>query len=82
MRLKDFRTSAGFTQRELARKAGISRSSVSHVENGRYPPSPMFSRAVCRALGEELGLRIHTWNLFPDHFKPLEIPSNGKPDSH
>ena len=68
MRLKQLRRSAGMTQRDLARRAGLSRSAVSHVESGRYAPSVRFAGKVCRALAAELGAPVHTWQLFPECF--------------
>lgn len=69
--LRDWRRSAGLTQRELARAARISRAAVSHVETGRYPPTAAFARRVCCALSEQLDTTLRPWELFPGEFKPL-----------
>lgn len=69
--LRDWRRSAGLTQRELARAARISRAAVSHVETGRYPPTAAFAHRVCQALTERLGVQLRPWELFPGQFKPL-----------
>ena len=37
--VKEFRTSAGMTQQDLADAAGVSRQSVISIERGRYVPS-------------------------------------------
>ncbi len=68
MRLRTLRESAGLTQRDLARLAKISRSSISHVECGRYPPTAAFGGKVCRALSEALGVNVRTWDVFPGRF--------------
>ncbi len=41
----------GWSQGELARRASISQSAISHVLNGMRAPGPDFCRAVARALG-------------------------------
>jgi transcriptional regulator with XRE-family HTH domain len=68
MRLREIRRAAGMTQRELARRAGLSRSAVSHVEQGRYSPSARFAGKVCRALAAELDTPLRTWEIFPGSF--------------
>jgi transcriptional regulator with XRE-family HTH domain len=51
--LERFRTRAGFSQNELARKAGVSPSYVNRLEKGgRQPPS----RDVMHRIAEALGL--------------------------
>jgi transcriptional regulator with XRE-family HTH domain len=73
MGLREWRVSSGLTQRELANLAVISRSGVSNVEQGLYPPSAGFAGKVCRALSKALGQRVNTWDIWPDEFQPLEI---------
>ena len=68
MTLREWREAAGLTQRELANLARVARSSVSHIENGRYRPTPGFAGKVCRTLSEVLGCTINTWDVFPDTF--------------
>jgi DNA-binding XRE family transcriptional regulator len=68
MKLRTLRESAGLTQRGLARLARVSRSSISHVETGRYPPTAAFAGKICRALSEALGVRVQTWDVFPGRF--------------
>jgi transcriptional regulator with XRE-family HTH domain len=50
--LRDLRRSAGFSQRELALRAGLDFSYISKVENGRTPP-PAADTVVklCRIMG-------------------------------
>jgi len=71
-----WRRAAGLTQKELARKARVSRSTVSHVENGRYEPSCGFAGKVCRALSEALATPLYTWDVFPACFaRPAALPA-------
>jgi transcriptional regulator with XRE-family HTH domain len=49
--LKDLRTKAGFTLRDLATKVGVDVSYLSKIENGRVPPP---SEAVVFKLAEAL----------------------------
>ncbi|KLU63771.1 HTH-type transcriptional regulator SinR [Desulfosporosinus acididurans] len=56
--LKTYRKQKGFTQVELAKKAGISRSYLADVEAGRYNPSLDTLTAVAKALNIETGLLI------------------------
>ncbi len=43
LRIKEYRLLRGLTQKELARKLGISRSYLSEIENGKYDiPSSLF----------------------------------------
>lgn len=58
-RIKDFRTAAGMTQKELAQRIGVSEISVSDYERGRRFPrmTPLFR------LTELLGCTVE--DLFP-----------------
>jgi transcriptional regulator with XRE-family HTH domain len=76
MSLRDWRESAGLTQRELARLARIARASISHIENGYYPPTAGFAGKVCRALSAQLGCTLHTWELFPGVFRAPLLPDS------
>jgi len=71
MKLRDWRESAGLTQRELAGLAVVARSAISHVETGRVRPTAAFAGRICRALSRHLGRPVETWELFPECFKPL-----------
>ena len=71
-----WRRAAGLTQKELARQARVSRSSISHIENGRYEPSCGFAGKVCRALSLALAAPLYTWNVFPASFeRPAALPA-------
>ena len=37
--IKEYRTGKGWTQEELAKKAGVSRQSIVSIERGKYIPS-------------------------------------------
>jgi transcriptional regulator with XRE-family HTH domain len=77
MGLRDWRKAAGLTQAEIARMASVSRAAVSHVETKRIPPSAGFAGKVCRALSHELGMQVHTWDVFPDEFTNLQTRRAG-----
>lgn len=47
------RYSAGMSQRDLAKKAGISTNTVNKVEKGNQRPTPMTLRKLAAALGVE-----------------------------
>ncbi len=38
-RIKELRTSFGWTQEQLSQKLGVSRQTIISIENGRYSPS-------------------------------------------
>ena len=38
-RIKELRTSFGWTQEQLSKKLGVSRQTIISIENGRYRPS-------------------------------------------
>lgn len=38
-RIKELRSSFGYTQEQLSEKLGVSRQTVISIENGRYKPS-------------------------------------------
>lgn len=52
------RSLAGLTQREVARRAGISQSMVAHVESGRAIPSLDVLRRLAGATGHDLSIRL------------------------
>jgi len=72
--LKDWRRSAGLTQNALARQAAVSRTSISHIECGRYRPSVAFANKVCRTLSSRFKRPIALWQVFPGSFRrPPEV---------
>ena len=52
-RVRWHRMRHGWTQEQLARKAGVSRGTVTRVESGSERPLPRTSEALARALGVE-----------------------------
>ena len=76
--LRDWRRGLGLSQAQLARLACISRSSISHVETGRFKPTPRLAGRLCRALGARLGRELTRWELFPRIFRPLPGPGAGR----
>lgn len=53
-RLRDFRSNAGLSQRELARRAGLTHGTISQIENERISPSIGTMRVILDALGMTL----------------------------
>ena len=48
--LKELRKLAGLTQQELSENAGVSRKSISAVENGIYIPSTVLALKIAKTL--------------------------------
>jgi transcriptional regulator with XRE-family HTH domain len=48
--LKQLRLEAGVSQEELARKAGVSRTAITMMENKQRNPTVLFCHALCEAL--------------------------------
>ncbi|GIV63259.1 MAG: transcriptional regulator [Bellilinea sp.] len=58
-RLEQFRLQKGWTQQELAQKAGVTRQTIISLESGRYNPSILLAFRLARLFGvpiEELFL--------------------------
>ena len=51
-RLKELRARDGYNQTELAKKAGISRQTVSLIERNDFTPSILTSIKIARIFGE------------------------------
>ncbi|MDO4666792.1 MAG: helix-turn-helix transcriptional regulator [Streptococcus sp.] len=51
-RLKELRARNNLNQTELAKKAGISRQTVSLIERGEYLPSILIALKIARIFGE------------------------------
>ncbi|EOE6834058.1 helix-turn-helix transcriptional regulator [Staphylococcus pseudintermedius] len=51
-RLKELRARDGYNQTQLAKKAGISRQTVSLIERNRFTPSILTSIKIARIFGE------------------------------
>jgi transcriptional regulator with XRE-family HTH domain len=50
MRLKDARQKRGFTQQELASKAGLTQAAIAHIENGKRNYSVSSLKRLAEAL--------------------------------
>lgn len=58
-RVREFRSIAGLSQKELGNRIGIGRSTISEIENGKYVPA----LNVAYAIAYELNTSIY--NIFP-----------------
>jgi putative transcriptional regulator len=47
-RIEEIRNSRGIRQEELARLMGVSRQTISSLENGRYNPSIMLAHKIAQ----------------------------------
>ncbi|MBP1564046.1 MAG: helix-turn-helix transcriptional regulator [Oscillospiraceae bacterium] len=54
LKMKAARASLDLSQDELARKVGVTRQTISAVENGDYNPTINLCISICRALGKTL----------------------------
>ena len=54
LKLKAARAARDMTQKDLAEAIGISRQTITAIEQGEYNPSIKLCRAICRALGKTL----------------------------
>lgn len=54
LKLKAARAAKDMSQDELAKKAGVTRQTISAVENGDYNPTINLCIAICRALDKTL----------------------------
>ena len=50
-RIEEIRNSRGILQEELARAMGVSRQTISSLENGRYNPSIMLAYRIAKYFG-------------------------------
>jgi putative molybdopterin biosynthesis protein len=66
--IRDVRTSRQLSQRELARRAGLTRQAVNAIEAGRYAPNTSIAMRLARALG----CRVE--DLFHLYETPVEEP--------
>ncbi|WP_019834512.1 helix-turn-helix transcriptional regulator [Sphingomonas sp. PR090111-T3T-6A] len=51
-RLREERARHGWTQAELAERAGVSRKTINTVENGVFVPSTILALRLARVLGQ------------------------------
>lgn len=54
LRIKAARAALDMSQNELAKKANVTRQTISAVENGDYNPTIKLCIAICKALGKTL----------------------------
>jgi transcriptional regulator with XRE-family HTH domain len=54
--LKEARTAAGFTQRDLAARAGVAQPGIARIERGRVSPTLDTLDRLLRACGKQLEL--------------------------
>ena len=54
LKMKAARAALDLSQDELARKIGVTRQTISAVENGDYNPTINLCIAICRALSKTL----------------------------
>ncbi|MDO4846402.1 MAG: helix-turn-helix transcriptional regulator [Oscillospiraceae bacterium] len=50
-RIEEIRTARGIRQEELAGKMGVSRQTISSLENGRYNPSILLAHRIAKFFG-------------------------------
>jgi len=50
-RIEEIRTARGIRQEELARQMGVSRQTISSLENGRYNPSILLAHKLATFFG-------------------------------
>ncbi|MEE1159449.1 MAG: helix-turn-helix transcriptional regulator [Atopobiaceae bacterium] len=50
-KIEELRRARGVRQEELARAMGVSRQTISSLENGRYNPSIMLAHKIARYFG-------------------------------
>lgn len=61
-RVKELRTTRGWTQQELAAEVGVSRQSINSIERERYIPSLLLALAFARVFGRPLEDIFHVEN--------------------
>lgn len=53
-KVKLIRTESGMNQQELAKRAGVTRQTISLIEKGEYNPSLRLCLLICYALNKKL----------------------------
>ena len=53
-RIEELRGSRGLRQEELARALGVSRQTISSLENGHYNPSILLAHRIARFFGKSI----------------------------
>lgn len=72
--VKTHRKAAGFTQAELAERAGLAFETISRVESGREPPSLRTASGLSEALGISLDAVVGRDG------SPANVPTRHSPD--
>ncbi|MCH5205580.1 MAG: helix-turn-helix transcriptional regulator [Oscillospiraceae bacterium] len=54
LKMKAARAALDLSQDELAKKVGVTRQTISAVENGDYNPTVNLCISICKALGKTL----------------------------
>ena len=52
--VREFRTAKGFTQEDLAEKAGVTRQTILFLEAGKYNPSLALAWRISRIFGKDI----------------------------
>jgi transcriptional regulator with XRE-family HTH domain len=60
--VQEARRASGLSQRELARRSGVSRTTVVEIESGKRDPALGTLRAILRALGRDVELRLISYD--------------------
>lgn len=53
-KVKEYRLELKMTQKELAKKVGVSRKTINSLENGKYNPSLLLAHKITIILGFEI----------------------------
>ena len=79
--LKNLRTAQGYTQHELAKKAGVSLPTIQNIEGGRANPSLSNIEKILGALNARLEIKINLqsfemldlFNMDLERFKKIDL---------
>lgn len=63
-KIKEVRRNAGYTQKELADKSGLSIASIQGYEQGKYNPKLATVRKLAEALEVTISDLVEDWSLF------------------
>ena len=53
-RIEELRAARGMRQEELAKRMGVSRQTISSLENGRYNPSILLAHKIAACFGKTI----------------------------
>ena len=78
--LKAVREAKGLSQYELAKRSGISRTMIHHMENGKRNPTLITSYAIASALGLEFSaLAEKAEKLTEERTRGKQAPNDSNP---